>query len=145
MLKRLDAAELADFEHAWTRQIAPLRTARLWWQACLASREFKDFKFHHFTAWVVLQGIAVGNLAECFELGRGVPKNWVEAGRLYREAAERGWPSAQCSYARFLENGMGMPANPVLARALYAKAAAQGDATAVEAASRLAAAMGSKS
>ena len=53
------------------------------------------------------------NLALCYAVGRGTPKNSVEAARLYKIAAEMGDADAQFNYGLCLQQGDGIPCNPV--------------------------------
>ena len=63
----------------------------------------------------------------------GVPESAAEAVRWYREAAEQGHASAQCSLAGMYEQGEGVPQSFAEAERWYRRAAAQGDAEAAEA------------
>ena len=55
-LQTVSRTEASAFQREWERQLAPLRSARLWWQAYLASHRFKHFTFAQFTTWIILQG-----------------------------------------------------------------------------------------
>ena len=57
-LRSLSRSERVAFSREWSRQLASLRSARLWWQAYLASSGFECFSFAQFIAWIVLQGEA---------------------------------------------------------------------------------------
>ena len=71
---------------------------------------------------------AYNNLANCFYGGDGVLKNLPEAARLYRIAAEMGYPLAQYRLGLCLQRGEGMPFNPVEAFTWIKRAADAGDA-----------------
>ena len=66
------------------------------------------------------------NLALCYDLGHGTPKDSVEAARLYKIAAEMGNASAQYNYGLRLQHGDGIPCNPVEAFSWLKRAADAG-------------------
>ena len=66
------------------------------------------------------------NLAQCYQLGRGTPKNPVEAVRLYKIAAEMGYAKAQFCYGQCLQHGDGVPCNPIEAFTWLKRAADAG-------------------
>lgn len=55
---------------------------------------------------------ALHNLATCYFLGTGRPKDLSNARELYRQAAELGFPKAKCAYGNMLVRGEGGPADP---------------------------------
>lgn len=55
---------------------------------------------------------ALHNLATCYFLGNGRPKDLAKARDLYRQAAELGFPKAKCAYGNMLVHGQGGPADP---------------------------------
>jgi TPR repeat protein len=69
-------------------------------------------------------------LGTCYETGRGVEKDAVEAVRLYRLAADQGHASAQCNLGFCYYTGKGVAKDAVEAAKLYRLAADQGDASA---------------
>jgi TPR repeat protein len=72
-----------------------------------------------------------------YETGRAVEPSWIEAAKLYRSAADRGWASAQCNLGRLYETGRGVPPSNEDAIAWYQRAAQGGDRLAREALLRL--------
>ena len=74
--------------------------------------------------------VAYYNLALSYQLGRGTPKNSVEAVRLYKISAEMGFAEAQFSYGLCLQRGDGIPCNPVEAFTWLKRAADAGFADA---------------
>ncbi|MDP9423530.1 MAG: sel1 repeat family protein [Pseudomonadota bacterium] len=53
---------------------------------------------------------ALHNLATCYFLGNGRPKDLTKSRDLYRQAAELGFPKAKCAYGNMLVRGDGGPA-----------------------------------
>ena len=82
------------------------------------------------------QGTAEGdpnsqnNLAQMYELGRGVEQNFEMAARLYQLAADQGYTVAQFNLGVLHEDGRGVPKAFDTAAMLYQQAAANGDARA---------------
>ena len=66
--------------------------------------------------------IAYYRLAQCYELGAGVPRDDGEALRLYIEAAERGDPDAADKAGAFYLNGRGAAKNEDAARRWFRRA-----------------------
>ena len=64
--------------------------------------------------------------------GEGVPKDYVEAAKWYRKAAEQELAIAQFNLGWIYENGEGVPKDMAEATKWYRKAAEQGDADAKE-------------
>ena len=73
---------------------------------------------------------AYNNLAICYSRGEGLLKNLSEAARLYRIAAEMGYPLAQYNLGDCLHRGEGVPYNPVEAFTWSKRAADAGFAAA---------------
>lgn len=69
----------------------------------------------------------MGNL---YRTGRGVPKNYQEAERWYRLAAEQGYAAAQNNLAGLYEMGLGIEKNDATAARWFRLAAEQGNAKA---------------
>jgi hypothetical protein len=68
-----------------------------------------------------------------YENGDVLPKDWPEAARLYRLAADQGNPEAQANLADFYERGdAGLRRNACEAMRLRKLAAAQGNAYAAK-------------
>jgi TPR repeat protein len=65
---------------------------------------------------------------EAYYLGKGVPKNYNEALKWYRKAAEQGHALAQNSVGACCEKGRGVPQDHTQAVKWYRKAAEQGEA-----------------
>lgn len=65
-------------------------------------------------------------LGRSYELGRGVPQDFVRAAYWYRKAAEQGSPSAQFSLGRMYYNGRGVSQDFAQAADWYRKAAGAG-------------------
>jgi TonB family protein len=65
-----------------------------------------------------------------YALGKGVPKDYVEAARLMRKAAEQDLPPAQFSLGTMYANGQGVTRDDAEAAEWYQKAAKAGDAAA---------------
>lgn len=61
-----------------------------------------------------------------FARGEGVPQDWTEAARLYREAAEGGHPEAQRNLGFLYASGKGVPKDLQEAEKWFGKAAASG-------------------
>jgi TPR repeat protein len=76
------------------------------------------------TPWTVLA--AQCNLGLCYECGRGVEKDVVEAVKWYRKAAEQGHSRAQCNLGYMYEIGRGVETDVAEAVKWYRKAAEQG-------------------
>jgi TPR repeat protein/tRNA A-37 threonylcarbamoyl transferase component Bud32 len=71
--------------------------------------------------------VTMGN---AYRIGRGVPRDPVEAARWYRLAAEQGSDAGQYELGILYENGIGVARDPNAAVAWYRKAASQGYARA---------------
>lgn len=69
-------------------------------------------------------------IAYCYCIGQGVDKNYYEAAKWYRIAANRGYANAQLNLGTLYRNGQGVTKNLAEAARWYQKAAEQGDATA---------------
>jgi tetratricopeptide (TPR) repeat protein len=76
------------------------------------------------TPWTVLA--AQCNLGLCYECGRGVEKDVVEAVKWYQKAAEQGHSRAQCNLGYMYEIGRGVETDVAEAVKWYRKAAEQG-------------------
>ena len=97
--------------HSWP-------SAFTWWKRCAAQAS------PPLGVWV--------QLGVCYELGRGVAVDEVEAVRLYRIGAALGDAGAQFSLAQCLERGLGVPMpDRASAFKLYAAAAGQDDPGAI--------------
>jgi TPR repeat protein len=70
------------------------------------------------------------SLGILYALGRGVPKDYPRAARLFRAAAESGMPEAEYNIAVMYGDGMGVRRDVSQAIYWYRKAAAQGNANA---------------
>jgi uncharacterized protein len=57
--------------------------------------------------------------------GQGVPRDFAEAAKWYRNAADAGDPAAQYNLGVMYDAGQGMAPDPVLAHAWYSIAAAR--------------------
>ena len=77
--------------------------------------------------------MAQNNLGLMFELGQGVTRDYAEAARWYRKAAEQGEALAQDNLGRMYEQGRGVTQDYVLAHMWHNLAAAQGDDDAAKA------------
>jgi TPR repeat protein len=64
------------------------------------------------------------NLGVCYEQGWGVPRDYVEAARLYQLAAAQGNAEAQCGFGGLYENGKGVAQDFVEAARLIGLSAA---------------------
>ncbi|MEO8427571.1 MAG: tetratricopeptide repeat protein [Verrucomicrobiota bacterium] len=62
--------------------------------------------------------------------GKGVPQDYAEAAKWYRQAADQGLAVAQCNLASLYAAGAGVKADPAEALKWYRKAADQGSADA---------------
>ncbi|MGF1447906.1 MAG: protein kinase [Opitutales bacterium] len=69
-------------------------------------------------------------LANLFEEGRAVPRDYAQAAQWYERAADAGDPEAQYKLGWHYENGFGVTRNPQEAYRLYSLAAESGNATA---------------
>ena len=69
-------------------------------------------------------------LGVCYQNGKGVSKDMVEAVKWYRKAAEQGHAGAQCDLGWCYDNGQGVSKNPEEAVRLYRLSAEQGSAQA---------------
>ncbi len=69
-------------------------------------------------------------LANLFDEGRAVPRDYAQAARWYERAAEAGDPEAQYKLGWHYENGFGVPRDSTRAYELYQMAAESGNATA---------------
>ena len=67
-------------------------------------------------------------LGVCYEYGKGVEKNFVEAVKWYRKAAEQGEDDAQVALGKFYATGKGVEKDFVEGVKWFRKAAEQGDA-----------------
>lgn len=65
-------------------------------------------------------------LAYCYEQGRGVPKDVVEAVKWYLKAAEQGDSDAQSSLGFCYQDGKGVPKDDIAAAKWFRRAAEQG-------------------
>jgi len=74
--------------------------------------------------------LAQNYLGVCYETGRGVPQDEVEAVKWYRKAAEQNLAEAQCNLGHCYANGQGVAQDHVEAVKWYRKAAEQNDAAA---------------
>jgi len=70
------------------------------------------------------------NQATKFHNGQGVQKDYAEALRLYKLAADQGYPNAQCNLGLMYHNGLGAKQDYIEALRLFRLAADQGYATA---------------
>jgi hypothetical protein len=70
-------------------------------------------------------------LAYMYYQGQGVPQNFAQAAKLFRQAAETGNALAQNNLGFMYSNGQGMLQNYVLAHMWYNLAASQGEQTAL--------------
>ena len=77
------------------------------------------------------------NLGLCYYNGKGVTKNYTEAVKWYRKAAEQGDAYAQYNLGLCYKNGYGVPKDISQAVVWYRKAARQGDDGAQQALTRL--------
>ncbi|MBQ2885264.1 MAG: sel1 repeat family protein [Alphaproteobacteria bacterium] len=77
------------------------------------------------------------NLGYCYFHGKGVEKNYSEAVKWYRKAAERGLSTAQYNLAQCYEFGLGIQEDYTEAIKWYRKAAEQGSKQAAEKAKML--------
>ncbi len=62
--------------------------------------------------------------------GKGVPRDYAEAVKWYRKAAEQGYAGSQNNLGLMYDNGEGVPQNYAEAAKWYRKAAKQGEAIA---------------
>lgn len=114
-----------------------------WAQTCLGRLHLEETGFFHFNKYAKAlrwlkkaadQGDleAVTELGQCYEHGKGVERDRVQAVELYLKAAEGGYAPAQTlladCYADYI--GIGVPADREKAVLWYEKAAAQEDAKA---------------
>jgi TPR repeat protein len=67
------------------------------------------------------------NLGVCYYNGRGVARNYAEAAKWYRKAAEQGNATAQYNLGNCYYNGQGVARNYAEAAKWFRKAAEQGD------------------
>ena len=72
-------------------------------------------------------------LGVLYDSGQGVPRDYREAARWYRQAAEQGYARSQISLGVMLAVGKGSEPSPVEAYAWFSLAAAQGEQEAREA------------
>ena len=72
-----------------------------------------------------------------YELGRGVKRDYIQAMRWYRKAADKGDTSAMLKIGGLYENGLGVKQDHIEAMRWYRKAADKGDADAKAALRRL--------
>lgn len=73
-----------------------------------------------------MQMESITNLGECYYHGEGVKRNRPEAARLYRQAAELGFPPAQANLAEMLSTGEGVVKDEEEAARWYGAAATGG-------------------
>jgi TPR repeat protein len=66
-------------------------------------------------------------LGNCYANGQGVKKNFVEAAKWYRRAADLGHARAQFNLGNLYVNGQGVKKDLIEAAKWYRKAAEQGD------------------
>ena len=71
--------------------------------------------------------VGINNMADCYEHGYGVEQDLKKAVELYRQAADRGNPTAMESLGCMYEEGRGVPQDPVKAVELYRQAADAGN------------------
>jgi TPR repeat protein len=64
-----------------------------------------------------------------YSRGESVPKNYTEAMKWYKKAADQGYTSAQNNLATMYADGKGVPKNFVKAYVWYSIASANGDET----------------
>jgi TPR repeat protein len=76
-------------------------------------------------------------LGDNYFYGRGVAKDYAEAARLYRQAADLGNADAMISLGWVHENGFGVTKDIAKARSYYQMAADHGDSYAKEALKRV--------
>jgi TPR repeat protein len=90
--------------------------------AAIAKDPFEDWDASHAQGndYAVFRG-------SMYEGGHGVPKDYVEAVRWYRLAADRGHAAAQLSLGVMYQLGQGVPKDYVQAYMWFNLAAAQGD------------------
>lgn len=86
------------------------------------SPEEKDFEIYKSQAEKG-NDYAQCNLGLSYDVGRGVPKDYVQAVFWYRKAAEQGLAKAQYNLGRSYDVGRGVPRDPVQALSWYSKAA----------------------
>ena len=67
-----------------------------------------------------------------YEMGEGVPENYIEALKWYRMAAEQGDAEAQYNLGVMYNNGKGVPENKIMAYFWSSLAKTQGDEDAVK-------------
>ena len=70
---------------------------------------------------------AQNNLGFMYASGQGVPKDFAEAARWYRKAADQDYPDAQNNFGVMYNNGQGFPRDYAEAIRWYRKAADLGD------------------
>jgi TPR repeat protein len=70
---------------------------------------------------------AQNNLGFMYANGKGVPKDYAEAARWFRKAADQNYPDAQNNLGVMYNNGQGFPRNYAEAILWYRKAADLGD------------------
>jgi hypothetical protein len=70
---------------------------------------------------------AANDLGVLYETGQGVPQDFMEARRLFLDAATRGETNAQVNLAQLLNTERGGPADPAEAFRWYSRAAKQGN------------------
>lgn len=73
---------------------------------------------------------AQNNLGFVYANGKGVPKDYAEAARWFRKAADQNFPDAQNNLGVMYNNGQGFPRDYAQAIGWYRKAADLGDAKA---------------
>ena len=69
---------------------------------------------------------SVHNVGTCYMDGLGVEKDFAEAVKWFRRAAEMGFPSSQVNMGAFYMNGSGVEKDEAEALKWYRKAAANG-------------------
>ena len=69
-------------------------------------------------------------MGECYDNGQGVTRNYAEAAKWFRKAAEQGHATAQNNLGVCYENGRGVAKNRLQAMKWYTQAAEQGHADA---------------
>mgnify|MGYP000252688685 FL=1 len=82
-------------------------------------------------------GIAICNIGDCYEHGRGVKKDFRMAVKYYKEAADMDIDIAQYSLGYCYENGWGIVKDMEKALEYYHKAADHGYEDAIKALERL--------
>jgi TPR repeat protein len=77
--------------------------------------------------------VAMNRLGVAYREGLGVERNYAQAAKWFRDAAEVGYPPAMQNLATLYRDGKGVPRSDVEAIAWYRKAAAKGNPQAINA------------